>query len=247
MDSLDESLCFRKILNGEPSMVDKSNPQRSERPIRGVILDYGEVLCSRPSPEAIAEMAGIFGIEEDRFLPIYRSSRNPYDRGDLSPHDYWTEFARRAGVTIHEHQIGNLRRLDMGMWSDVNKEMTEWLARVHSHGVETAILSNMQTDMAAHVRNSFGWLRHFDHQVFSCEVRSVKPDSFIYEHTLSLLKIPPSEALFIDDREENIHAARAAGIIGIIFESVSHLRGELQKLGFPILPASSSTDGDSSR
>src|SRR5712692_4610393 len=186
-------------------------------------------------------------LRKTRFLPIYRSSRNPYDRGDLSPHDYWTEFARRAGVTIHEHQIGNLRRLDMGMWSDVNKEMTEWLARVHSHGVETAILSNMQTDMAAHVRNSFGWLRHFDHQVFSCEVRSVKPDSFIYEHTLSLLKIPPSEALFIDDREENIHAARAAGIVGIIFESVSHLRGELQKLGFPILPASSSTDDDSSR
>ncbi len=229
-------------------MADKNTSVlASGRRFGAVILDYGEVLCLRPSPDFLASMASTLGIELENFLPIYRSSRNPYDRGDFTANAYWVEFARRAGVTLDAQKIEDLRRLDMQMWSNVNHEMTEWLARIHSSGIKTAILSNMQTDMAAHVRNNFGWLCHFDHQVFSCEVRSVKPDSFIYEHTLSLLKIPPSEVLFIDDREENIHAARAAGIVGIIFESVSHLRGELQKLGFPILPASSSTDDDSSR
>ncbi len=226
-------------------MVDEKNSRlASTQMIRAVILDYGEVLCFRPSPEALAGMAGIFGIGVDNFLPIYRSSRNPYDRGDLTAHAYWVEFARRAGVTIHSHEIENLRRLDMEMWSDVNEEMTEWLARIHSRGFRTAILSNMQTDMAAHVRNNFAWLRHIDHQVFSCEVRSIKPDPVIYRHALSLLKIPPSEVLFVDDREENIQAARAAGILGMLFESVAKFRRDLEELGFPILPVSG-TDGNS--
>ncbi len=226
-------------------MVDARNSRvASPGSIRAVVLDYGEVLCHRPSPEALVEMAGIFGIDEDKFLPIYRSSRNPYDRGDLAPHDYWAEFAGRADVTIHANQIESLRRMDMQMWSNVNREMTEWLASIHSRGIKTAILSNMQTDMAAHVRKNFSWLRHFDHQIFSCEVRAIKPDTVIYRHSLALLKIAPSEVLFIDDREENIQAARAVGIRGIVFESVERLRKDLQALGFPILPASG-TDGHS--
>jgi putative hydrolase of the HAD superfamily len=245
MDLLDESLCFRHDICWSVSMVDARNSRvASPGSIRAVALDYGEVLCHRPSPEALAEMAGIFGINEDKFLPIYRSSRNPYDRGDLSPRDYWAEFAGRAGVTIHPHQIESLRRLDMQMWSNVNQEMTEWLASIHSRGIKTAILSNMQTDMAAHVRKNFAWLRHFDHQIFSCEVRAIKPDPVIYRHSLALLKIAPSEVLFIDDRDENIQAARAAGIRGIVFESVEHLRKNLQALGFPVLPAPG-TDGHS--
>src|SRR5260370_13717282 len=148
-------------------MVDERNSHlASSHTISAVILDYGEVLCWRPSTEALVEMAGIFGIDEDRFLPIYRSSRNPYDRGDLTAHDYWVEFARRAGVTIHSHEIENLRRLDMEMWSDVNEEMTEWLARIHSRGFRTALLSNIQTDMAAPLRNNFLRLRPIDYPVF---------------------------------------------------------------------------------
>jgi putative hydrolase of the HAD superfamily len=239
MDLLDESLRFRHDIYRSVLMVDeKDSRSASAGPIRGVILDYGEVLCHRPSPEVLGQMASIFGIDEDKFLPIYRSSRNPYDRGDFDGHSYWIEFARRAGVTIHEPQVERLRRMDVQMWSNVNQEMTEWLARVHSHGIKTAILSNMQTDMAAHVRKNFAWLSHFDHQIFSCELRAIKPDPVIYRHSLSVLKIPASEAIFVDDREENIQAARAEGIQGIVFESVAQLRKDLRQLGFPILPGS---------
>jgi len=226
-------------------MVDeKDSRSASAGPIRGVILDYGEVLCYRPSLDVLEEMAGIFGIDEDKFLSIYRSSRNPYDRGDFNGHDYWLEFARRAGVTLHEHQVESLRRMDVQMWSNVNHEMTEWLTRIHSRGIKTAILSNMQTDMAAHVRKNFAWLNHFDHQIFSCELRAIKPDPVIYRHSISLLNTAPSETIFVDDREENIQAARDAGIHGMVFESVAQLRRDLQQLGFPILPGSGA-DGNS--
>src|SRR5207302_5563710 len=153
----------RAVMNAGP--IDLLTGRRE---ISAVILDYGEVLCSPPSPDAIAGMAGVLGIDAQNFLAIYRSSRNPYDRGDLTAHAYWVEFARRANVPIGHQDIRKLRRLDVAMWSNVTEEMTEWLARVHSGGFRTAILSNMQTDMAAHTRNNFAWLRHIDHQVPSC-------------------------------------------------------------------------------
>src|SRR5437667_3745635 len=65
MDLLPESLRFRHDIHWSVFMVDeKDSRSASAGSIRGVILDYGEVLCHRPSPEVLAEMAGIFGIDK---------------------------------------------------------------------------------------------------------------------------------------------------------------------------------------
>src|SRR5258708_15174774 len=52
MELLDESLCFRHDIPRERSMVDERNSHlASSQTISAVILDYGEVLCCRPSSE----------------------------------------------------------------------------------------------------------------------------------------------------------------------------------------------------
>jgi FMN phosphatase YigB (HAD superfamily) len=43
--------------------------------------------------------------------------------------------------------------------------------------------------------------------------------------------------LFVDDREDNIQAARTLGMHGIQFRSIARLKHDLEELGFPILPA----------
>lgn len=67
----------------------------------------------------------------------------------------------------------------------------------------------------------------------------IKPDPAIYEHTLRGLGVTASEALFLDDREINIQAARALGIHAIRFRSMAQLRSDLQAAGFSILPGNS--------
>jgi len=204
--------------------------------IRAVILDFGEVLCHLPSAETIERLAPIFQMDPQTFLPIYLQTRAPYDRGDLLPSEYWQKFAAEAGVKITADEIERARQLDLELWSQINDAMILWVQQLHSAGFKTAILSNMPTDMATHVRKAFSWLRHFDQHIFSGEVRSVKPEPAIYEHCISVLGVHPSEALFIDDRDVNLEPARAAGIRGIRFQSVEQLREDLQALGFPILP-----------
>ena len=204
--------------------------------IRAVILDYGEVLCHLPSTETIERLASIFQMDPRTFLPIYLETRAPYDRGDLLPGEYWRKFAAQAGVQIAADTIEQARQLDLELWSHINDAMILWVQQLHAAGFKTAILSNMPADMATHMRENFAWISHFDQQIFSGEVRSVKPEPQIYQHCIEVLGVQPSEALFIDDREVNLEQARAAGIRGIRFQSVEQLRKELQALGFTILP-----------
>jgi FMN phosphatase YigB (HAD superfamily) len=80
-------------------------------------------------------------------------------------------------------------------------------------------------------------MENFSFKTFSAEVRIIKPDPAIYEHTLRGLGVPAAEALFLDDREINVEAARSLGIRSIQFQSTAQLKKELEALGFPILPA----------
>jgi putative hydrolase of the HAD superfamily len=197
---------------------------------RAIVLDYGAVLCHRPLPQEIDRMAGVFSVTSEEFPVLYGGPRNAYDRGDLTTQEYWTEVARSAGVDLESDVIESLSNWDKEMWSHVNTEMTDWLSAVRAAGYQTALLSNMQFDMIAHVRANFAWLGNFNHQIFSAEVRAVKPEPAIYALCLDRLGARPPETLFIDDREENVAAARALGIGSFHFRSAPELRRELAYL-----------------
>lgn len=61
----------------------------------------------------------------------------------------------------------------------------------------------------------------------SCKTGHRKPDPRSYLGPAEILKVEPSHCLFIDDRQGNCDAARAAGLDSIKFESADALRREL--------------------
>jgi putative hydrolase of the HAD superfamily len=212
--------------------MDCSNPSK----IKAVILDYGEVLCYAPTAEEMGRMAAPFGMAEIPFRQLWDRDRLRYDRGDLSPDEYWSGLAKSAGAQLTPEQFAELCQWDLEMWTHDNPTMVEWLRQIHSSGMKTALLSNMPHDMVRHVRQKFAWLDQFDHQTFSAEVNLVKPDPAIYEHSLRGVGVAASEALFVDDKERNVQGARAVGISAIQFHSVEQFADDLKKLGFSILP-----------
>jgi len=205
--------------------------------IRAIVLDYGEVLCLRPTEKQLRRMADVFGIDIPRFETLYEKNRRAYDRGDLTPDRYWFAFADEPGFRLAADKIPSLRAWDVEMWSNTNPVMIAWLETLHQSGLRTALLSNMHADMVAKVRGEFEWMRNFDSAVFSHEVRLAKPEPKIYQHCLEGLGTAARETLFIDDREVNIAAARALGLAAIRFTSVPQLRAELERLEFRVLPS----------
>jgi len=203
--------------------------------IRGVVLDFGEVLCHKPTPESLARMADALDLAHATFIARYSEQRSSYDQGLLSPEAYWSKVAV-DGTTLNPELLSRLRQWDVEMWSHMNQDMVNWLDRLRESGFKTAVLSNMHCDMASYVRRNFGWLRRVDCPVLSCELLLVKPDPAIYQRCLDCLKLQPSEVVFIDDREPNVAAARTLGIAGLRFQSIERLRVDLASLGIPVLP-----------
>src|ERR1700686_1182736 len=187
--------------------MDRSSPSSNNPKIKAVILDYGEVLCHPPTVQEMGRMAAPFKMEPVPFRKLWDKNRLLYDRGDLTPEAYWSMLAKDAGTQPTPEQFAQLCEWDLEMWANDNPVMVEWLRQMRSAGVKTGLLSNMPHDMILHIRQKFDWLNLFDHQTFSAEVNLVKPEAAIYEHRGGGVGAAASEALFIDDKEQNVQGA----------------------------------------
>jgi putative hydrolase of the HAD superfamily len=204
--------------------------------INAVILDYGQVLVRRPTPEEFGRMAKMFNLSFDSFLELWEASRGPYDRGDLTAEEYWLKLAAQTNSSIDRAQIEMLREIEVEIWTHPNPGMFEWVSELRAAGIKTGLLSNMPWDLVNHVRRNCGWMEDFTFKTLSAEVSLIKPDPAIYEHTLRGLGAAALETLFVDDREPNVRAARALGMQAIEFRSIAQLKNDLEALGFPLQP-----------
>jgi FMN phosphatase YigB (HAD superfamily) len=76
---------------------------------------------------------------------------------------------------------------------------------------------------------------YFEQKVFSFEVGAMKPDPRIYRHTIALSGRQPGSLFFIDDREENVLAARDLGMRAHQFISEKDLVSALIEQGVSVL------------
>ena len=64
----------------------------------------------------------------------------------------------------------------------------------------------------------------------SCYIKMRKPEARIYRYALKKMDTAPSEAVFIDNMEENVIGARKVGIKAIKFVGYEQLVKDLRKL-----------------
>jgi HAD superfamily hydrolase (TIGR01509 family) len=119
-------------------------------------------------------------------------------------------------------------REDAMSWVRLNDRMVAWLEALVAAGVPTAILSNMARDTWALVGPRFDGVASL---TLSFEVGAVKPEPAIYLRCLDSLGVGPAEAFFVDDRRENVEAARALGMEALLFEGEDALAADLERRG----------------
>lgn len=203
----------------------------SPKPIRAVLFDYGQVLSAPPDPAAWERLKAVFGAEEAPFHAAYWRHRHDYDRGTLNADTYWPAVAKDLGQTITPEQELVLREADTDLWTQLNEPMVAWAHTLPALGLKRGILSNIGDAMEEGVLARCPWLQAFDHHTFSHRLRMAKPEAAIYEHAAAGLGFEPEEILFLDDRAENIAAARAAGMQAIHYTDHAAFLRELEALG----------------
>jgi len=185
--------------------------------IRAVILDFGGVVAFPPDDAQIASAAAECDLTPEDFLRALWLPRLAYDAGLLSPNEYWSEVARLANRTFDEHRIARMIDYEIDFWSRLDDRILHWTKVLRAHGIRTALLSNLPSTLGAALRMRTGFLEHFDHVTFSFELKTVKPEPAIYEHSLSGVGLPAGEVLFLDDKEENVAGARTVGLYAELY------------------------------
>lgn len=112
----------------------------------------------------------------------------------------------------------------------VNWKMYDLVYELKRQNILVALFSNIDHRSSKVIRNA-GLYNSFDLCVLSCEIGVEKPKLRAYEILLQMLDLSSQDVVFIDDRQENIEAARQMGIDAFLFQSLEQVVQELLKRG----------------
>ena len=191
-------------------------------PRRIVLFDLFGVIALHQRPGALARMAARCDAPADAFTRAYWDLRPPYDAGRFSADRYWAAVLRLLSRPVEAGLLEELRLADIDSWSRVDKQMVGYVQSLCGRA-EVALLSNIPADHADAFLAAQPWLRELDHLAFSGVIHAAKPDPAAFEHCVTAMRAAPADFLFVDDREENVRAARAAGMSGHVFTGFDDL------------------------
>ncbi len=180
--------------------------------VRAVIFDFGGVLCFHPTEDRFARIASLLDVPMMRLLEIFWGYRIEYDAGRLDSRAYWTRVAADAGKALDEALLARLSRLEIELWNNYDRRVFDWAGHLRSHGIRTAMLSNLPQSLGQALLATPGLLDPFDHLTLSYRLKIVKPEAAIYHHAAHGVGVEPVQALFLDDKPENVEGARAIGM-----------------------------------
>lgn len=197
--------------------------------ISNIIFDIGNVLASFRWKDLFQEM-GFTGEKFERIAAatvLHPTMWNEFDRSLMSDEAIITKCIERAPE--YEQEI----RLLFSKTELLVEEYTYskgWIEHLKAQGHKVYLLSNYgKTSFEAardHGRLSF--LPLVDGGVISYEVQMVKPEPGIYQALLEKYSLKAEECVFLDDRAENIEAAKALGFQGIVVEDYEQAKLKLE-------------------
>ncbi len=198
--------------------------------ITTIFFDMGRVLVTVDEERALVKIAKATGKSSDKIWDIIQEHRvlNRYGSGQLTPKEFHAEIISLFGIKEDFNTF-------MEQWKSIivgPKKAVVEIATSLKGKYKLFVLSNTDGVHHAYIRTIIPLDDIFDGQVVSYLVGAEKPSKKIYQAALNMADEKPEHCIFIDDLEENIAAARKAGMQGIVFKGdVKALKQELKELG----------------
>lgn len=202
-------------------------------PFDVILFDIGGVLLSNGWDRGErAQVVARFGLDLDSFEARHKSCYDLWDRGAITAEEYMARvvFNEPRDFTSEEFFsaiCGQSRVIDQSALP-VLKELS---AR---RPCLIGALNNEARETNEYRLRTFGLAPLFEVVLSSSYLGLRKPEPAIFARALEILARPAERILFIDDREENVTAARAAGIQTVHFQSESQLRTQLTACGIEL-------------
>lgn len=189
--------------------------------IRAVFFDFGGVLTAASPFELLGSLGADAGVAPDQVLdivlgPYHEDTDHPFhqmERGEISGVVWFAQAAEAlAGVGV---ELDPGRLVDLFLALGVHDVVVERVRALRADGYLTGVITNNAPGSGW--RETMDVDALFDVIVDSSEVGVRKPNPAIFHLALDLAGgLAPEEAVFLDDAESNVVAARAVGMHGVV-------------------------------
>jgi len=214
--------------------------------VRGVLFDRDDTIAfTDPGVyrEAAAWAAGHYGLDPravgQALQAQWAAQEDPAHVGGWwglrSPQDedaYWQTYGRQlaARFGVPETEIGAM--LEHWPYQSYMKPVPSArtvLGELRSRGVTVGVLSNTLPSIGATLE-AMNLADVVDVAIASCTLGVHKPEPDAFLQAAELMKLPVGEILFIDDKRENVEAARRVGMQAEVIDLKGEQPGAIHSL-----------------
>lgn len=199
--------------------------------INTIIFDIGNVLASFRWAGLFHDL-GFAGEMFDRIAAatvLHPTMWNEFDRSLMSDEEIIAKCIERAPE--YEQEIRSLFSKTELLVEEYTYS-ADWIRSLKDRGYRVYLLSNYgKTSFeAARDKGRLSFLPLVNGSVISYEVQIVKPEPGIYQALLAKYNLNAAECVFLDDKAENVEAAKKLGFHGIVVESEKQAKDMLNEI-----------------
>lgn len=170
---------------------------------KAVIFDMYETLITHFEPPLYfgSEMAKDMGIDENVFLPAWRSTENDRTLGNLSTDDVVERLLRDNNCYSSEVlKLVMDKRIatKVDCFNHLHNEIIPMLSTLKDKGIKIGLISNCFSEEAKVIRDSV-LFPYFDAAMMSYEQNLRKPGEEIYYRCMETLGVSADECLYVGD------------------------------------------------
>lgn len=159
----------------------------------------------------------------DKKLSFFKDLSDQNDLGEISDKELFIQLEKVTN--IKRNNIWQEFRQDLKFNYDLIK-----VIKMLKQKFKIGLLSNYNHYLLESILINNKLISLFDDLTISSKYGVIKPDRKIFQIALEKLKMKHGEAIFTDDRHNNVEAARKFGINAILFTGTENFLKEMKKL-----------------
>jgi len=198
--------------------------------IKCIIFDMGGTIVPEDTPDIRAAVAKELGIDAHKLTEMMNELYPYYTTGKITLQEAYGKVLESLGKNKSESKklldinIKVLSRRMFNPYPDV-LEYVDSLRKKY----KVVLLTNTELEIIE-LFNAQPFIKHFDKFFKSVELKMMKPNPDIYLHVLKEMGCKPSEAIFVDDKPENVEGAAKVGIKSFVYKDLATLKKDLSNI-----------------
>ena len=200
--------------------------------IRAVAFDIGKVLLDFDYGILVRNMAPRSRLDVLALEQLLDQSPllAKYESGQMNCNEFFLAVGQETGYDGTQEEFAALFE---NIFTPIDEVITMH-EQISASGLPTYTLSTTNAMAVRHIQHTYPFWARFTGHVLSYEHGSLKPEKEIYEAFERVSGFSAGSIAYLDDREENIGAAKERGGEAVQYSNPQQMLGAFQAWGLPV-------------